>query len=300
MWIALTLLASFIWAICNFVDKRITEHHLPDMPPYYAFSAFGSALFAVGVTIFTGFWLPPWPYSLIVIVGGAGFAGMMWFYLKALKIEEASYVVPLFQMGPIWAALQAYWFLHESLVGWDLVAFVVILLGGLVIATQKFSKELLQLRPAFGLMLVATLFVSAMFVSFKYVLTAFPDQFWSLYALQMWGQSAACALLALWGWKSVYHQNLRQDIQRTMPLFLSNDFISFIAFAAYLWALTLAPVAFVGALGGVQGFFAFLVGWYLTLRGHSVVQETITRPVIIQKLIGITILFAGVALLQLK
>lgn len=299
MWIILTLLAASIWAICNFVDKRIAEDHLTDMPRYYAFSAFGSGVFAVGVTTFTGFWLPPWPYVFLVMAGGAAFAGMMWFYLKALKIEEASYVVPLFQLGSVWAAIQAYFFLGESLLGLDLLAFVIIFLGGVVISVQKFSKELLQLRPAFGLMLLATLFVSAMFVSFKYVLTVFPEKFWNLYALQMWGQFLACGLLAACGWKKAYNQKLGNSIRRTMPLFLTNDFISFIAFAFYLWALTLAPVALVAALGGVQGFFAFLIGGLLTLGGSSLVKENITRSVVIQKLVGITILLAGVALLQL-
>ena len=300
MWIFLTLFATFIWCLCNFVDKHIAERYLSAMPRYYAVSAFGSGIFSLGVYLSVGWWLPPWPQTLLILLGGGGIAGMLWFYLKALKVEEASYVVPLFQLGPVWAALLAFISLGENLVGWDLIAFIVIFAGGVVVALEKLSKEVLQLRPAFGYMLVATLFVSAMFVSFKYVYNLNPDYFWHLYALQLLGQFLACGLLAAFTWKPSLNIGFKQTLKEILPLFLLNDFISFIAFAAYLWALALAPVALVGALGGVQGLFAFAIGAFLTLRHSHLVQENISFPVVVQKVFGGLIMLGGVALLQLS
>lgn len=300
MWILLTLLACALWAVCNYIDKHITERCLPDMPRYYAFNSTSSALLAIGITLLVGFWLPPWPSLLLLLVSGGGFVGMIYFYLKALKIEEASYVVPLFLLTPIWMALWAYLFLGETLVGQDLIAFIVILFGGFVLAVQKISKELLQLRPALLLMLVSTLFVSVLFVSFKYVANSYPDHFWSIYALQLWGQVIIGGTLAWIGWSSPLTQSLKMDIKNFLPIFFFNDFISFVAFWAYLSAFTLAPMALVGALGSAQAFFAFLIGIVLTLTHSHLVNENITRPVILQKIIGISIMFGGVALLQLS
>lgn len=299
MWIILTLMACFIWAICNYIDKHITERCLPDMPRYYAFNSTSSALLALGITVCVGFWLPPWPYVCLLLLSGGGFVGMIYFYLKALKVEEASYVVPLFLLTPIWMAIWAYLFLGEALTGKDLIAFVVIFLGGGILAIQKFSKDLLQLRPAFWLMCVSTLFVSIMFVGFKYVSNLYPTHFWSIYALQLWGQVFLGASLAWSGWSAALNKTLIMDIKNFLPIFFFNDFISFIAFWAYLTAFTLAPMALVGALGGVQAFFAFIIGIVLTLTFPHLVSENITVSAIVQKLIGGLIMLSGLALLQL-
>jgi hypothetical protein len=58
-------------------------------------------------------------------------------------------------------------------------------------------------------------------------------------------------------------------------------------------------VALVGALGGVQGLFAFIIGAGLTLTHSHLVKENLTFAVVTQKLIGGIIMLGGVALLQL-
>ena len=66
-----------------------------------------------------------------------------------------------------------------------------------------------------------------------------------------------------------------------------------------MWALWLAPVALVGALAGVQGLFVFLIGMFLTYYYPQLVEENISRRVVLQKLLGALILIFGVIVLQL-
>ncbi len=300
MWIIFTLLASFIWAIVNFIDKEITEKKIPSMGLYYIFSGLGSLIFAIGIWIYLGgLYTLPWFYVSIVFLGGGTFSFMMWFYLKSLKIEEASFVVPLFNFSPVWGAVLAYVFLGEILVGSDLWAFIIILFGGLILSTEKLSLSIFALRPVFFMMLISTFFVAIVFVSFKYVHQIFPNAFWTLYAWQLLGQTASCLLFVLCLWKKGLFGSFKKTFRPVFPLFMFNDFISFIAFAFYLWALALAPVALVGAIGGSQGFFVFSIGLFMTWFFPHMVKESVHKEVIFQKLIGILIMFVGVALLEL-
>jgi len=55
----------------------------------------------------------------------------------------------------------------------------------------------------------------------------------------------------------------------------------------------------VGAISGIQGFFTFILGIILTLWWPNFIKENITKPIIIQKIVGIGILLFGVVWLQL-
>jgi len=299
IWILLSVLAAFLWTLVGFVDQYITKEKVPRMGHYYVYSAAGAATLVIGITLWQGIWLPSITETVLIFFSGGAFSLMLWFYLQALKIEDTSYVVPLFQIAPVWSAGLAFLALNEVLVGNDLIAFIIILLGGLILSLKKDVGQFFSLKPALAYMLAATLLVSVKFVAFKYFLQIYPEHFWHLFALQSLGEVVFGLFLAWWGWPKNDSQNFGNNFLKIFPLFWANDMVSFLAFVCYLWAISLASVALVGAISGIQGFFTFILGIILTLWWPNFIKENITKPIIIQKIVGIGILLFGVVWLQL-
>ena len=76
-------------------------------------------------------------------------------------------------------------------------------------------------------------------------------------------------------------------------IFLGNQFIAAIGFLLQNYAVSLASVALVSALQGVEYAFLLILGGILTLFYPQAVKENISRAVIIQKIIAIVLIGVG-------
>ena len=79
-----------------------------------------------------------------------------------------------------------------------------------------------------------------------------------------------------------------------------NEVLSLVGEIALVLAVLYAPVALVQSVGGLQPAFVLIFGVIITTFFPRFGQESLERKYIIQKIIGIVIVTAGVFVLEIK
>ena len=246
--------------------------------------------------------LNPFPGSLDATVYARGLAvGVMWgigapLILWTLSREEVSRVAPIFQSYPLLVVLFAVVLLGESLTGIESLA-AALAIGGALLAAVKLTDEgRLHLTSALGFLLVAMVVISLAQILLK---TVTDDMsFWHATALRSAGMSAV--LLPM---------NLRPAIARELGRFMSEArsliALSVDAGAAtgamllITFAIASGPVSLVNAVISAGPLFVFFGTVMVAKKTDLLLGETLSRGVMVQKLIAASMVVSGLSLLAI-
>src|SRR3989344_1803476 len=142
-WLIIALLSPALWAASSHIDKYLIEKY---------FKGRGVGALIIFSSIIGVFVLPfillfePKPFNisfaqLILIIFSSVISILaILIYLYALKKDEASIVVPLFQTIPIFAFILGYLFLGEILSHRQIAGGLLIILGGLGLSLDLMVK----------------------------------------------------------------------------------------------------------------------------------------------------------------
>lgn len=301
LWLIVTLLAYLILALVYLVDKYLLTGPIPN-PKVYSFYI---GLLGLGVVVFIpfiDFYVPSVQDIALAFVSGASFVwGIYWFF-KGLKRFEPSRMVPAVGgILPVFTFLLIYVFSwgSQTLGQWQVLAFVLLILGTVVIALQKSKRFSFQ---SIWLSIVAAFFLAVSFVFAKFVYNNH-DFLLSLVWIR-WG-GALMALFFLFS--SELRRNLfRQKMalqKKTMAIFLASQASGAGANILQNWGVALAPlvyVAFINALQGVQYAFLLIFAVLFSWKFPKLLKEEVSREVIFQKIIAILLISGGLAILAFK
>lgn len=298
-WIVLSLLAPLFWAGSNIFDKYALEKVSRGVYDFLFFGTIGGFLFSVAAFLVFGLDEVS-SAALFPIAGGFLIQYSYLFYSHALSREDASYVVPLYITYSVVVLILARFF-GEVISPLQLVSFVVIFFGALLLSFKELSFELLQLfrfRTGALFMVPAVLFLSVDILLIDHALgiLSFTDVF--IYDLVGFSL-AALSLFLVPSWRREIIQGIKQARFFKYGLFFVNDLIDLSGHLLYKFALILAPAAsLVAVLGGIQPFYVLALGVLFTLFLPKIVKENITRKELTQKLIGGTIIVVGIAIMN--
>jgi len=305
MWIFAGIVAYFLQSIVSLFDKFLLKQLIPK-PVVYAF--YVSVLSIIGVLFFI--FDPRVPSAPVLIAGlfsGAVHVYALIAYYSALREGEASRVVPLLGgMVSIFTFLLAWMFLGEKLNPNQIFAFVAIVAGGYLLASEHaISHTAIPLhtlalrRILFFVLIGALLFASAnVLIKFVYTLHAFTGGF----ALRALGAFlGGMTLLVIAKTRTQIFESFRVP-NRTKGgiIFLAGQATAAVSFIALNYAFSIGSVTLVSALAGVQYAFIFLFTVFLSILFPKIIKENISFPVLIQKSAGIFLIVAGIFLLFLK
>jgi drug/metabolite transporter (DMT)-like permease len=303
-WLWTTLGAIFLLVFSTYVDKYLLTRYFKGRDPgvLILFSAFFGVIAtpiiyviepaALAIPFWSGFWLT---------VGGLGSITGTILYLYAMNIDEVSVVVPLFQLAPVFNFVFGYLFLHEVLHGYQLVGFVVVFIGS-VIVSLDFSRGMRMPKfkaRVFFLMAGATCLISINTVIFKSIAieeTFWVSQFWEYAALVLAGFVLFVTI------KKYREQFLGVFRKNKVPIISLNVLNEITGAAGYLllsYASLLAPIAIVSVVSSTQPLFLFIFGALITIFLPAIAQEDVSKPVITQKVIAALIIFFGGYLLNI-
>src|SRR3989338_9142344 len=171
-WFLIALISPALLAATNHIDKYLLTTYLKGRG-VGALIIFSSI---VGLFIFPFiliFQQNVWDISSLQI--GIIFSGSVFYivailmYLYALKRDEASIVVPLFQTIPIFGFILGYIFLGETLTIRQIIACILIILGGLSLSLDV-SEKIARFKTAlFFLMLLSSFLLAAGGLTFKII-----------------------------------------------------------------------------------------------------------------------------------
>ncbi len=294
MWLWLVIFGHLINAVAFLVDKILLIHVV--RPPH-AYAFFIGALSAVALFLV--------PFG-VVGVSAAGIAAdllvgilfiiALWSFFAALKVGEASRVVPFLGGGiPVvtWIIERI---LGERFMALELVAIVVLTLGTVLIAWEPKGFYHGKHQTPWHLAVLAILCFG---ISMALARLLFETQgfiagfFWQ----RMGSVLAALGMLFIPRWRREIAIALHELPLPSAAAFLGNQLLGALGFFSLQFALTRVSATIVQSLQGVQYVFLFVLVLVLSVRYPKLLREQVTPVTIMLKLAATALIVSGIAVL---
>ncbi|MCX6778625.1 MAG: DMT family transporter, partial [Candidatus Magasanikbacteria bacterium] len=253
MWLIISIIGYFLNAIAAVVDKILISKRISNPAVY---------VFFISLLGLVGFVLAPWGFSWIgwwffgvSLVTGASFVLALLYLFKALKIAESSRATPFIGgLSPIFVFLFSFFLLGERLNVKQIVAFLIIILGTVLISLGKSHTKSVS---RFYFLAV----FSALMFGLSYTLTKYLFNDLSFVNGFVWVRlttfiAAMFLLVDVKNYQDIFHQN-KETARQSGPLFLFGQVAGAVSFLLINYAISMASVTLVNALQGLQ--YAFLL-----------------------------------------
>jgi bacterial/archaeal transporter family protein len=297
LWVYLVVLANFFSAGSNVADKILRTRYLRN-----SFAL--TACYGISVLVFALVMLPfvisealPIEYAVAAFFSGTLVPLSTLLYFKAMSVEEASRIAPLNNFSSIFTLILAGIFLHEKLSLWSYVAFILILLGGILLSMRR-SVVGIRISKAMAIMLATSFVGGAGLVIAKYALTS---EFFAK-ALMLFFLGAGLAELSFFAFR-----NVRNDVITSFRVH-RKEFLIFIAISniavglsqlLFYTGLKLGPASLVSVMGALTGVFVLVIATFLSIRFPLFLKESLSPGTLSLKLGAIALMAVGLALLYI-
>ncbi|MES2630676.1 MAG: EamA family transporter [Patescibacteria group bacterium] len=301
-WLFFALLAPFLFALTNHIDKILLSRYFTHVKAttLLFYTVMASAVIAIGIVCFK-------PSVLTIPLFDAGLmfaAGIIYYFaimpfIKALNIEEASRVIPIFQIQPVFAYIFGVVFFSETLSLPQILAGVIIVAGALLINLDLDNRRKFK-AIVFGLVALSCLFYMIESATFKFVGGNYG--FWDASFYQYLGTAVAgvCAFVMSRGYRADFKKVSKKGGIKLFAGATLSAMINMGGRMAFNYALLLAPLVMVQLVQGTQAIFVLIIGTLLAFFIPKYGKENISRKHMVQKIVSIVIVLAGTSLLLLS
>ncbi len=311
-WFVVALVAYFLLAIANLIDKFLVEKVLGSARAYtFIACILGSSVFLLAP------WFLSWPgWSGLFLDLGLGilFALALLLLYASLRRGEASRALVIIGGStPIFSLPLSFLVLGDSLSSNQITAIFFLIAGVVIVALlpsrrrdfwdKLFSSLNLKQNYSLTSILLALgsgLAYSLFFVGSKFVYQSQP--FLSTFLWTRLGAAFAAMFILL-------SPRARREIKalftrspkrgQNQGLVVGNQVLGSLGFILQNYAVYLGPVAIVNALQGVQYAWIIILGVIVSLAAPKILKEDISWPAIIQKLFAIGAISVGLYFLSL-
>lgn len=298
-WIVLSVAAYFLQALAVILDKFLLSGRV-QRPSTYAFWV---GVFGLGALVLApfGFFVPNASVITNAVISGTAFTAGLFFFYGAIQAGEASRVAPIVgALSPVFTFLISRAVLGETLEKGELVAFAILIVGGVLASVSLRKNE--NSVPGhwvriFGYAAVAAFLFAVTYVFEKAVFNATP--FISGFIWTRIGGFLGALPFLVWSRSrnSIFAAPRLVD-RFTVSAFLGNKVAGAAGFFLLSLAVSRAPaVSLVNALQGIQYALIFLIALFLSRRLPAIIREDATAQVLIGKIAAIVLIAGGLALL---
>jgi len=299
-WIFIAILSYFITAITFVVDKFLLTKSIPS-PVAYSFYIGILSIFAFVLAPFGLEW-PGVNQFLLSIFVGAVFLFALIMLFTAIKGDELSRAAPIIGgLTPVFVYFLSFLFLGERLDETQIMAFILLILGGVLISIKKHKDANNNQRyftESIKMALLASLLFGIFYVSVKFVFISQP--FISGFVWTRLGSFfAALFLLIIPAFRSSIFSSAKIVERKIGALFVMNKALAGCAFVLLNYAIFLGSATLVNALQGVLYAFILFALFLISKKMPYILKEEITRRVVIQKIFSVLLIGAGFTLLVL-
>lgn len=296
-WILLVTGAYLLLAVANVSDKIFLKS-LFRHPAVLACVIGGIGMISVFLIPFGQFGWPGTFYCFSLILAGVCFVFALLFFFHALSAEEASRVIPYVgALIPIITLLFASVFLGETLSSKAYIGFCLLIVGGYVVAHDPWSRPKEHsfhtwIMASLGAILFAISFVLSkwLFASMDFIQAFVWIRIGSLFAALV---IIVISLLR----RATYVNEFRHVLSRGFLGFLGVQAVGGIGFILQNVAISKGSVSLVNAMQGVQYVFVIVLAGLLAKRFPSLIQETVSKRIIVAKLTGVVVIGVGLVLI---
>jgi drug/metabolite transporter (DMT)-like permease len=289
------ILAYLCFALAAIGDKVILSRHL-NHPIAYAFYV---GLFSPIVLILSPFgfhWLGV-GNTAIALLGGVCFIYALIYFYRAISQSTASSAATIVGgFEPIFVLTLAFFIVGEHLSKLQLSAFVLLLIGSVLISLEKVEKK--WVAKAIWNCIVAALLFAAGFAFFKYTYnhTNFiSGLIWTRTGLFV----GAMSFLILPSTRKIIFSKHWSQGHSGKFVFLGNFLLGASGSLLQNYAISLGSVSIVSAMAGVQFVFLLAISSFLSRYFPKVLHEDLRPSILIQKIFAIILISTGIVLINL-
>ncbi|HAZ29727.1 TPA: hypothetical protein DCY43_03215 [candidate division WWE3 bacterium] len=300
-WLLLTLVSPTLNALVNFIDKYMLERVMKgrgigSLTIISSLMGLPIALLILLVnpqvfTISLG-------HALLIMLNGLFYILWVLPYLYALDKDEASIVMPLFQLASVMSFILAYIFLGETLTITQMLGCVLVLAGGVGISLEKVEGKVKVKTAVLGLVLLSCFFIAVSGVIFKYIAleeTFWVTSFWETIGIFL----STIPLFAVKSYRTQFAKVIKSNGPKVLLITTGSELLVAAGRLALNLATLLVPISLVYFVdSGFSPFFVLVYGIVLTRLFPRFVKEKIDRVSIAKKLIAICVMFAGTFVLS--
>ncbi len=293
-WLVFAFSGPILWAASTHMDEYLVERYFRDSN--VAVLLIFTALIGSITLPFIWFLAPGvatvgLQNAALMAFSGLLYMGAMLFYLRALQSEEASVVAPFFQAAPLFGFVLGYLVLGETLSPTQMAGGALII-GGTVLVSLRSDLRKSSFKTSFNgrlaaLMLACALSLAVSSLIFK--IFALREEFWPTTFWMFAGEALfGAALLAIGSYRRQFFDLLRSNPGAVLSINAANELINLGGGLGTRFALALAPLSLVQAIGSTTTLFVFGVG----VLG----RENLSRRELLHKGLAAVLVAAGAVL----
>lgn len=297
-WASMAILSATLLGVVHIIDSHLITRRMPSLRAYLL--PVGLAVLMAGLVVIYFF---PLPHSL---AGGALTAAIASGILRSislgivfynLKTEEVSRVIPVVHTYPVFVAMMAVPLLGETLYYPEWLAIVIVVAGVMMVSVRLSpGKPAAWLSKAFFMLVGSSLFMAMADVASKYALGYL--SFGNMFAINNFCLAGFSLLISL---RPRVLQQLASISQgKAVVLVIFNEIIAALGMLLVFWAMQQGPVSLVSTIVSSRPIFVFIYALALSRISPDFLLGYADRRTQILRLIGIMMIFGGIAIIYLS
>jgi drug/metabolite transporter (DMT)-like permease len=299
-WLIYAFSGPILWALSTHIDKYLVERYFKQgsVAVLMVFTAIIGALALPIIWFFQPGVVALDLQSIVVIaVSGILYMGAIYFYLQALQTEEASTLAPFFQAAGVFGMILGYFVLGEKISRSQIIG-VLLIIAGSVLLALRFGQSTSHVKTHLVLLMLAcALAIALSSLIFKFF--AVRDEFWTTIFWNFAGQALFGVILMLIAEnRQQFMKMMHANAGAVLSVNVANEVINLCGNLGVRYTLLLAPLGIVQAISSTTSFFVLFFGVALSLFFPKLGREEIGIASLMQKIIAITFVVAGVLLIN--
>lgn len=291
-WIFLSVFATAVYGASSFADKVLIEKRIKNPMALAILGGFFALFVGVIILAIQGFpIIPALPLAIILFAGLLSELALIPYY-KAISLDDASKVTPIFQTIPIFVLVLSYFIVREALQPIQVAGFFIVLMGGLVLSIEGSGTNPFKVKKSFWYMILASFCYALPMVLFKAIILQ-DFGFWTTLGYEFIGYGIAAAIL-LWAYMENTKKEFRNMPKSTWAIISINEGSYILARFCSFYAAVLAPVSLVAVIGGTQPLFTLFYGVILSVWFPKIISEDMRKTTIALKLAVAAIILVGI------
>ncbi|MBO5349326.1 MAG: DMT family transporter [Clostridia bacterium] len=300
--VIITLLASFLWAITNHIDKYMLckiDNDTSNVKTLLVFSSFVAGI------VLSPIWLCISKFQIhinvvpliFIFVSAILYILATYFYFKALEKNDASIVVVMFQLIPVFSYIFSLIFFKETLNIKEIIGALIIISSAIIISFDFGKTSNKNKLVALLLMALSSLLYSLYFICFDVAMRNGEYNavaFWYQIGLLLIG----ICLISIKSFRTAFIKMLKSNGKKFIPLNITNEAINLIANLMVNFANLTIPLALANTLNGFQSAFVFIIGVIGVALFPKIISEDLNKRNVLQKvfciglgIIGLVVMF---------
>lgn len=297
-WFFLALLTPILHSISNYVDKILLEKNFNNLS-LSVFMIYAAATTIIILPIFIVFGdvhilLISYQDIGILTLAGLFEAGAIYCYLLALNREDASIVVPFFQLIPIASFILSYAILGETLSMWQIVGSLIIISGATILSIDVTADKKIFIRRYVTLTMTAMAILMALAgVLFKFVASA--ENFWISNFWESLGFALLGTIIFLTNKRErhAFYESIKDYRTKIVGGVFLSEVLTTGGNVILNYTFLLVPIALARTIESYQPVFVLLIGLLLTKMFPQFLREKTDLRHLAPKILAIIVIFIG-------